>query len=589
MQYLTDKQKADKLIHLISKDRSRDNTTFLNLGRTLCMIFDGTDDGLILWKKASIQETYEECDRYWIIIKNDSVLKKKYSSIRDFLLHFDNINITDINSVKSILNKIGETSDNARKIIERICPNKYFDINQLLDTNINIIGLLPYKIAYNIHTLERWARIDNEEEYKKLLISESYIDNSIYDIKFGTNVWYDVCRDISLKKYNIEGGVHHLLCILRSCLAYIGKGTGIFVTNDKNGLSICSRSSILSYCNDFILSSINNKITLKTVICDYWAYISYADISYHPGITPINELNLFKSYAAEITDKIDDHSINIITYHIKHILCNNNNELYQYLVNWMSFVVQKSDKPKVAILMIGKQGIGKTIFWEWFINEIIGMNNSFIVPTLSDITGKFNSHIANKRAILVNEVKGTSKHDHDTLKTLISDNYIKVEKKGVDAIQIGSSHCLICTSNHRDYHFINDEDRRFCVFDCNTQKMDISYFNKLYDALSLCCNMFYTWLMNRDIHTYRPDQYPNTTIKQEIINNNNTNSVQLFLQDYICNDWTKASDVYTDYINWCKRCNLTGKDIVPLNRFKTHSGEIIDVRKINSCTQYRKR
>lgn len=60
-----DKLKAKELISLISKDRSRDMSYFLSMGKCLYRIFAGDSDGLELWRDASISEMHILCDEYW--------------------------------------------------------------------------------------------------------------------------------------------------------------------------------------------------------------------------------------------------------------------------------------------------------------------------------------------------------------------------------------------------------------------------------------------------------------------------------------------------------------------------------------------
>lgn len=60
-----DRAKALELIPLISKDRSRDMSSFLSMGRCLYRIFNGESMGLDLWIQVSIDEMHPLCDEYW--------------------------------------------------------------------------------------------------------------------------------------------------------------------------------------------------------------------------------------------------------------------------------------------------------------------------------------------------------------------------------------------------------------------------------------------------------------------------------------------------------------------------------------------
>jgi len=60
-----DKAKAYELITLINKDRSRDISYFLTMGRCLHRIFKGDGEGLDLWRTATIDNILPLCDEYW--------------------------------------------------------------------------------------------------------------------------------------------------------------------------------------------------------------------------------------------------------------------------------------------------------------------------------------------------------------------------------------------------------------------------------------------------------------------------------------------------------------------------------------------
>lgn len=61
----SDIAKAEELVPLISKDRSRDISMFLTTGRCLYRIFKGDNEGLSLWEDMSIPEMRNACSEYW--------------------------------------------------------------------------------------------------------------------------------------------------------------------------------------------------------------------------------------------------------------------------------------------------------------------------------------------------------------------------------------------------------------------------------------------------------------------------------------------------------------------------------------------
>jgi len=581
MIHLTDRQKAEKLVTLINKNRSRDISLLLYIGRTLVNIFDGEDIALTLWKSVCVEEIIPLCDEYWPIISSERVTPRMFMKIGEFLSLMPDIDINDIDTVKSILNQCMKCSESAYKMISRLNIDKHDNVTSLINKKIDIRTLERYKYRYDIHTLEKWASRDNPSEYNILLDISNYVDNSIYDTYFGSSIWADIQKYILLgdKKYS---NISSILKLLRSSIGCVKRGKGFFVMNDVDNISICTDNQFISMCSKIKVKTLNN-IPLSDIVIEFMPYLMYRDITYYPGIKDIDTLNLFYKYEAiEVTD-IDDDAIDTILYHIRHILANNNEEIYNYILNWLSFIIQRSEKPETVLLQIGIPGIGKTVFWEWFADRIIGMNNSFIAATLSDITGRFNGHVANKRFLLVNECKGTSKHDHEYLKTLITDSYVRLERKGQDLVQINSSHCIVITSNHRDHHFIDEHDRRFLAIECSKEKRDITYFSNLISVLDRSNDIFYTYLLKRDISNFNPSILPVTSIKQDMIEIN-IHPVKQFLSEYIWNDWLSANQVYSVYKEWCMKSSISP---VPNNKFKTYAENMIDTKKVNGCSQYR--
>lgn len=585
MQYLSNKNRALKLLPLLSRDRSRDSKYRLQVGYTLVTIFGDNPDTLKYWHSVSIPILHSLCTEEWPgVLQFVSTYHGKIS-LRTYLQNIPDIDLDDIECVITHLERVATLSDKCKNTIDRLKIHRYTSVDKLLDQVVDTRGLIKYSYAYDIGTLEKWCSRDDPVGYKELLIKENYIDQSIYDVSFGTNTWVDTLEMIVLQQYDTNHKVLSILRLLRSSLAYIVQGKGMFITKDTNGISLCSKTGFLSsYTHIVLYQTERDRITLKQFIDDHWLYLKYGGITYYPGIAEKGMLNLFTRYEASICqiDNMDD--INKILDHLYIILCNKNTAMYDYMLNWMSYVVQTAKKPGVAILMIGRAGIGKTLFWNWFIDYIIGKNNSFCAATLSQITGSFNSHISNVRVMLINEVKGTGKHDHDVLKTIITDPYIKLEKKGIDAMQISSSHCLICTSNHREHHFIDEYDRRFCVIECGDALMDSSYFTSLNQILERSSNQFYTFLMNRDIQSFHPPIYPRSEIRDELVETNE-DSVSLFIKGNPWIDWMKASDIYLSYKSWCTLHGI--KKVAACNQFKSRAGNLIETKKASSGNYYK--
>jgi len=581
MNFLSELERAKLLCTIVSKDRSRDMKLFSNMGRTLVNIFDGSHEGLEIWKSVCVEEMYSLCDEYWSFFNSDRVGTNCYTTVQQLLKFWPDSVKQDIDSVKNELLKLSKINDQAYKEINKLHLNDCNNFDILMEKKLNISVFKKYRMHYNLGTLERWASLDNPTGYLGLISDAKYISENIFDIKFGTRIWENVYHNILTNDPDIKS-LSDIIVLLRSSIGFVFKNSGTFIIKNIQGISYAPEKSFLSSCSKLRIKVLNGT-TLSDIIEKFKHYIYYNDIHYKPFISDPDVLNLFSGYQAVETVNVDMSIIDIICNHIKDVLCNGNIEIYNYLLDWLSYIIQSPYKPEIAIVMIGKQGIGKTVFWEWFTNHIIGMSNSFIASSLSDVTGRFTNQIANKRFILINECKSGYKHDHEYLKTMITDNFIRMERKGYDMVQINSSHCVVITSNSFDHEYINNDDRRFFVIKCSDIKNDRSYFTNLVTTLMKDPNVFFTWLKQRDISKFIPSIIPKSDIQDEI-KENNKNSVQLFLQTHFYQDWTQGLLVYNEYKAWC---SINGYEPVLQNRFKTNANDIIETKRATSGIMYK--
>jgi septin family protein len=79
--------------------------------------------------------------------------------------------------------------------------------------------------------------------------------------------------------------------------------------------------------------------------------------------------------------------------HILNPICNHNLDLYFNIINWISFLIQKSgNKTEISLVIIGEQGTDKNKFFsKLFERSLISNENN-----ISSIIHRFNSSIENK-------------------------------------------------------------------------------------------------------------------------------------------------------------------------------------------------
>lgn len=228
------------------------------------------------------------------------------------------------------------------------------------------------------------------------------------------------------------------------------------------------------------------------------------DMSCTDPLENTDVLNVYPGRAAKNLHEYDEKIIEPILQHIKEVICSDNEELYNYFLDWLGFVVQRPGKKTgVAILLFSDQGgAGKTILEE-FIMKMFGTKLSIAVEGLNRVVSKFNKHMRGKEFVCVNELVSAEKNFRETfdlLKALLTDEFLSCEAKGVDMQTEPNYVNIMCTTNNMSsIAMTHAMSRRMCCIKVSEHRVgDSAYFQKLGRALtSTAADHFYTFLLYR--------------------------------------------------------------------------------------------
>jgi len=202
----------------------------------------------------------------------------------------------------------------------------------------------------------------------------------------------------------------------------------------------------------------------------------YEGIIFAPGEDHPGFFNLYQGF----TVKPEAGDCSLYWDHVREVICNGNNEHYQYLRKWMAHMIQRpGELPGVGIVVTGKQGTGKGVFVE-ALGELIGIHY-MVLYRLDQVTGRFNNHLRDVLLLYANEAVTTGdKASEGVIKGLITDPTLPIEQKFVDVVQIKNCLRLIVTSNDERPVPIGMDDRRFLVLEASdAYKEDKAYFGNL--------------------------------------------------------------------------------------------------------------
>ena len=274
---------------------------------------------------------------------------------------------------------------------------------------------------------------------------------------------------------------------------------------------------------------------------------------------------------------------------IKEIICDSDEEAYNYLIKWLAFTCQHKNRKsgKCPVLYSANEGCGKTFFVEFFTKYVIGDHITALLPSIEAITTEKNLHLMNKKIIYINESSSMKERflaDFDKLKGLLTESKLSIRALYKDAFQSEQYFELIITTNHVNCLSLNKGDRRyFPIRISNKRCQDANYFNSLDKQINNndFGNKFYSYLMDLpNINYVTVQDVPKTALKLEMLDNLKT-SLDSFIDDIINGSYKVqceikdgrykvfCSHLYIEYKNYQNKYfgNEKVKSLIKFNSF----------------------
>jgi hypothetical protein len=158
------------------------------------------------------------------------------------------------------------------------------------------------------------------------------------------------------------------------------------------------------------------------------------DISFYS--LDLNVLSLFQGFPFDLECTLNKSVIQPFLDHFLNIICDHDLDLSSYIINWISFLIQKPGrKTETSLVIISEQGTGKNKFFTDVIYNLFGRYYISNENNISGIRGRFNSSTENKILIVCNELQSIDKAKHlntDCLKSLLTDRFCITESKFVN-------------------------------------------------------------------------------------------------------------------------------------------------------------
>ena len=319
-----------------------------------------------------------------------------------------------------------------------------------------------------------------------------------------------------------------------------------------------------------------------------------AGAGFLPGqATPKDYYNTWQGFAVE--PRQNDTLLKSIHYHLEHVICGGNAELYNYLLKWIAYTVQKPEKPVgTAIVLRSEKGTGKGTLGH-FLRRIWGAHGLHISHA-KYLIGNFNAHLAEVCFLFADEAfySGDQKHE-GVLKALITEPTLTIERKGIDAVSQPNYLKILLTANSDYVVPASRDERRYCVFDVSSDRIgDTAYFDTLHaacDSTEVQAAFLYE-MLNLDLTDWHSGAIPDSKgLRAQRYGSMNTIQkwvVDSLLRGSFCGsdgEWeTKlyTSELFISYINHCDRGKVSEYHRFSECKTSSYLGKIFQAMKIGT-------
>jgi hypothetical protein len=214
----------------------------------------------------------------------------------------------------------------------------------------------------------------------------------------------------------------------------------------------------------------------------------FQSVYFNPKVveSPIH-YNLFKGFRAQLLPVAKNYEvIKPFLNHIKEVIANGDEKIYNYLIQYFANLIQHPDKKTNTIIIIqGMQGSGKSVVTDTISEKIIGQDYAVSSSNPESLFfGNFNSLLTNKVLCVINEAGNELRTCMDKIKDNSVTPTIPIVKKGHDPLIFTNYANYVGTTNNLNPLDIAFDDRRFCWLKSSSKYIgNEAYFNQLFESI----------------------------------------------------------------------------------------------------------
>lgn len=204
-----------------------------------------------------------------------------------------------------------------------------------------------------------------------------------------------------------------------------------------------------------------------------------------------------------------------------------------HLLNCLASLVQRpSDKIKHVLLLIGRQGTGKS-FFSALLERMVGRRN--IKTANSDaLAAEWTENVLDCQVLFLEELMTQGRKEvYNRMKTWVADDTALANQKGMKIREASTPRIIIGTSNHAIPVSLESGDRRFFVLRSDVERRDDAYYKRLFDEGLQQAGGFIDYLSKVDISAFNPSAPPPMTQAKAAIIDDARPRVEQVLRDLL--------------------------------------------------------
>lgn len=260
-------------------------------------------------------------------------------------------------------------------------------------------------------------------------------------------------------------------------------------------------------------------------------------------------------------------------------LVNGNVAHREYLLKWIALKIQRPwVVPGVCLVFTGPQGVGKSMFWGFVGNRLIGRTQYVYSDNIArDIFDTYSeAQMSNLLCLMEEASSSVTRKMANELKAKITATEARINPKDVRPFSIDTYLSWVLLTNDASPVKLESGDRRYCVFHTGgLRKGDFGYWAEsaaLFERDEVAGAVF-AYLRSLDLSGFVVSAFPTSELR-EIMLDAERPAEEMFLQEIAGeltgDEWRGTNqEFYQLYADWCKKYEMRPRTAVGFGREMT--------------------